>query len=71
VRNSAGAMSLAVTLEDRVATAYLGLVALPATAIRELGARGVVAAAVRAASWRGKTVAFPGFAAGALSPARR
>jgi hypothetical protein len=64
-------MSLAVTLEDRVATAYLGLVALPATAIRELGARGVVAAAVRAASWRGKTVAFPGFVAGALSPARR
>jgi Domain of unknown function (DUF4439) len=71
VRSPAEAMSLAVTLEDRVATAYLGLVALPGAAIRELGARAVTAAAIRAASWRGKTVAFPGFPAGALSPARR
>jgi hypothetical protein len=71
VHTPAAAMLLAVTLEDKVAAAYLGLVALPGAAIRELGARAVIAAAIRAASWRGKTVAFPGFAAGALSPASR
>ena len=31
VRNPAGAMSLAVILENRVTTAYLGLVALPSS----------------------------------------
>jgi hypothetical protein len=66
VHTAAEAMSLAVTLEKRIATAYLGLVALRGTAIREFGARELIAAAIRAASWRGKTVAFPGFPAGAL-----
>jgi hypothetical protein len=46
------------------------VVALPSRSFRELGARAVIAAAIRAASWRGKTVAFPGFPAGALSPAK-
>lgn len=67
VRSPAAAMSLAVTLEDRVTTAYLGLVAVASARIRTFGARQVVAAALRAAAWRGRTVAFPGFPAGALS----
>jgi hypothetical protein len=70
VHGPATAMSLAVTLENRVAAAYLSMVALPSRRFRELGARGVTAAAIRAASWRGKTVAFPGFPAGAPSPAK-
>ena len=70
VHSAAGAMSLAVTLEDRVATAYLGVVAVTSPRIREFGARELLAAATRAASWRGRTVAFPGFPAGALSAAR-
>lgn len=70
VHNPAEAMSLAVILENRVTTAYLGLVALPSSSFREPGARGVTAAAIRAAFWRGKTVAFPGFPPGALSPAK-
>ena len=64
VHNRAAAMSLAVILENRVTTAYLGLVALPSSRFREPGARGVTAAAIRAAFWRGRTVAFPGFPAG-------
>ena len=70
VRGPAGAMSLAVILENRVTTAYLGLVALPSSRFREPGARAVTAAAIRAAFWRGKTEAFPGFPAGALGPAK-
>ena len=64
VHNRAAAMSLAVILENRVTTAYLGLVALPSSRFREPGAHGVTAAAIRAAFWRGRTVAFPGFPAG-------
>jgi hypothetical protein len=67
VRNSAEAKSLAVILEDRVTAAYLGVVAVTSAAIREFGARGVVAAARRAVTWRGRTVAFPGLPASALS----
>jgi hypothetical protein len=70
VHTPAAAMSLAVVLENRVTTAYLGLVALPGSRFREPGARAVTAAAIRAAFWRGKTVAFPGYPAGALSPAK-
>jgi hypothetical protein len=60
VRSAHEARSLAVILEDRVAQAYLGLVALSDDALRALGGREVRAAALRAASWRGTTVAFPG-----------
>ena len=70
VHSSAGAMSLAVTLEDRVATAYLGVVAVTSPKIREVGARELLATATRAASWRGRTVAFPGVPAGAPAAAR-
>lgn len=68
VRGAVSAISLAVTLEDRVASAYLGLVAGSSPGIRKFGARQVIAAAIRAAAWRGRTVAFPGFSDRALSP---
>jgi hypothetical protein len=71
VRNAREAAALAVVLEDRVATAYLGLVALSSTAIREYGAQQVQASALRAATWRGSTVAFPGLTSAALAAPRR
>jgi Domain of unknown function (DUF4439) len=71
VRAPAEAVSLAVILEDRVAAAYLRLVALSVPALRELGALQVRGAALRAAFWRGSTVAFPGLTAAALAAPRR
>jgi hypothetical protein len=67
VRTAREAVSLAVIVEDRIATAYLGLVALGILPLRELGALQVRAAALRAASWRGSTVAFPGMTEAALA----
>jgi Domain of unknown function (DUF4439) len=67
VSTAAQAAALAVELEDRVAGAYLGLVALRAESLRMLGAREVRASALRAAAWRGRTVAFPGLPASALA----
>lgn len=67
VRTATEAISLAVMLEERIATAYLGLVALSTPALRELGALQLRASALRAAFWRGKTVAFPGLTAAALA----
>jgi hypothetical protein len=60
VHTPAAARALAVTLEDRVAQAYLGLVALPNSGLRSFGAQQVRAAALRAEAWRGATQAFPG-----------
>jgi hypothetical protein len=57
------AVTLAVALEDRTATAYLGVVAVSAPAIRHFGALRLRATALRAAFWRGTTVAFPGLPA--------
>ena len=57
---AAQARSLAVTLEDNVAQAYIGLVALADGPLRALGVRELTAAALRAAAWRHRTVAFPG-----------
>lgn len=71
VRDSSQAAALAVVLEDRIATAYLGLVALSDTALRAVGAVQVQASALRAAAWRGSTVAFPGLTAAALGAPRR
>jgi Domain of unknown function (DUF4439) len=59
-----------VTLEDGVARSYLGLVALPQAALRRFGAAMVKDAALRAESWSGSTVAFPGLPESSLvSPA--
>ena len=66
VTGPASATALAVLLENRVTAAYLGVVAVSDPAIRQFGARAMAAAAGRAASWRGRTVAFPGFPPGAL-----
>jgi hypothetical protein len=71
VRTPGQAVSLAVFLEDRVATAYLGLVAVSDISIRQFGALQVQAAALRAAAWRGSTVAFPGLTARSLAGPRR
>lgn len=70
VRSPKAAAALAVLLEDRVATAYLGLVALTDRGLREFGARSVRTAALRAATWRGHTVAFPGLTDPAAGPGR-
>ena len=53
VHNAAAAASLAAV--------YLGLVALSEPSLRAFGAAGVRTAALRAAAWRGSTLAFPGF----------
>jgi hypothetical protein len=60
VNSGRDAVALAAYLEDRVATAYLGVVALTETRLRMFGARAVESAALRAAGWRGRTLAFPG-----------
>jgi Domain of unknown function (DUF4439) len=71
VRNAPAAVSLAAFLEDRVAAVYLGLVALSEPSLRAFGAAGVRTAALRAAAWRGSTLAFPGFEVAAPGAAAR
>jgi hypothetical protein len=71
VHSAREAVSLAVLLEDRITTAYLGLVALSNASIRDFGAQQVQASALRAAAWRGGTVAFPGMTAAALAAPRK
>lgn len=66
VQTAAEATALAALLEDRVAQAYLGIVALPERGLRSFGAQQVRAAALRAAAWRGSTQAFPGLPAASL-----
>ncbi len=68
VHDAAGAVSLAVVLEDGVTAAYLGLVGAGDPGLRVFGARAMQDSAVRAAFWRGSAVAFPGVTAGELNP---
>jgi hypothetical protein len=68
VRNGEAAIMLAAFLEDRVAAAYLGLVALSDAGLRVSGARSLRSAALRAAGWRGRTLAFPGLELPAPGP---
>jgi Domain of unknown function (DUF4439) len=63
VRDGQAAVMLAAFLEDRVTAAYLGLVALSNARLRAFGARAMQSAALRATSWRGQTLAFPGLEA--------
>jgi hypothetical protein len=65
-RTPGQARSLAVILEDNVAQAYMGLVALSDRSLRALGAQQLTAAALRAAQWRRSTVAFPGLQASGM-----
>jgi hypothetical protein len=66
VNSPAQAKALAAALEDRVAQAYLGLVALTDITVRTLGAQQARAAALRAEAWRGTTEAFPGLPSDSL-----
>jgi hypothetical protein len=66
VTSAASARALAALLEDGLVQAYLALVGLDETALRTYGAGQMQAAAIRAAFWRGSTVAFPGLPPGAL-----
>jgi Domain of unknown function (DUF4439) len=68
VHNTASAVSLAGYLQNRLAAAYLGVVALDDPALRAWGARQAQACAVRATGWLGRTVAFPGLSARAAGP---
>jgi hypothetical protein len=60
VPDARAAADLAAYLEDRVAQAYLALVGVGDAALRAVGASGLRNAALRAAAWRGSTLAFPG-----------
>jgi hypothetical protein len=60
VNNARSARRLAAALEDGVTQAYLGLVAVSDTTLRTFGALAMQPPALRAAAWRGSTVAFPG-----------
>jgi len=66
VQTAGQAMALAVILEERVCAGYLSLVAISDRALRTLGAQQIRQSALRAAAWRGATVAFPGLPASAL-----
>jgi Domain of unknown function (DUF4439) len=66
VTSAAAAHHLAATMEDRVAQAYLVVVALPEAGLRSFGAQQVRAAALRAEAWRGTTEAFPGMPTSSL-----
>jgi len=66
VTSATTAAQLAATMEDQVAQAYLGLVALTEPELRVFGAEQVRASALRAESWRGSTQAFPGLPSASL-----
>jgi hypothetical protein len=66
VHTPADALSLAVMLEQQVASAYLGLVAVPDRALRRFAAENMRDAAVRAARWSGKAETFPGLPTSSL-----
>jgi hypothetical protein len=70
VTGAAAATALAAVLEDQVTSAYLAVVGRAGSALRTLAAGQARAAALRAASWRGSTVAFPGLSGAALSTGR-
>jgi hypothetical protein len=64
VHTAHAATTLAVTLEDGVTTAYLGLVAVSDPSLRTFAALAMQACAARATSWRGTAAAFPGLTTG-------
>ena len=60
VQNASQAARLAVDLETEVLTAYVNVVAVADPALRALAATSMQDAAVRAARWGGRSMAFPG-----------
>ena len=64
VHGTGAAISLAGYLENRVAAAYLGIVVLDNSRLRVWAAAQARACALRATTWLGRTVAFPGLSSG-------
>lgn len=65
VHDAGTALRLAGLLENRVAVLYADLVAAATNLeLREIAARALVTAAVRAAGWTGRTTPLPGIDAG-------
>ncbi len=60
VTGATSARRLAAVLEDGVARAYLGLVAVSDLTLRSFAALAMQPPAERAAAWSGSTAAFPG-----------
>jgi uncharacterized protein DUF4439 len=60
VTDPASARALVTVVEERLAAVWADVVAVPAAAVRELAALVLQETAVRAAIWRGASVAFPG-----------
>ena len=71
VHGTRAAISLAGYLENRVAAAYLGIVALDDPGLRAWGAAQARGCALRATAWLGRTMAFPGLPAGPGTAAAR
>ncbi|MGI8451566.1 MAG: ferritin-like domain-containing protein, partial [Streptosporangiaceae bacterium] len=65
VHGTRAAISLAGYLENQVAAAYLGIVALDDARLRIWAAGQAQACALRATTWLGRTAPFPGLASGA------
>jgi hypothetical protein len=70
VHSTGAAISLAGYLENQVASAYLGIVALDDPRLRAWGARQAQVCALRATTWLGRTTAFPGLPSGSAASAR-
>ena len=69
VHGPGAAISLAGYLENQVAAAYLGVVALDDPRLRAWGAGQAQACALRATTWLGRTMAFPGLTSWPGAPA--
>jgi Domain of unknown function (DUF4439) len=67
VHGTGAAISLAGYLENQVAAAYLGVVALDDPRLRAWGAGQAQACALRATTWLGRTAAFPGLTSGSAA----
>jgi hypothetical protein len=67
VGDTASARRLVVYLEDGVARAYLGVVAVTDSRLRAFGALAMQEPANRATAWSGQTTAFPGMPTAVLS----
>jgi hypothetical protein len=60
VTSAQSAERLAVTIENGVTRAYLGLVAVSEPTLRAFAAQAMQTAANRSTAWSGTTIAFPG-----------
>ena len=60
VTEPASARALVTVVEERLAAVWADVVAVPGVQLRELAALALQETAIRAASWRGASVAFPG-----------